>query len=153
MWTNPPSQNGYRSIRIIAMGGDSGRSPDGEGSGRQPAEIGGTGAIAKEAVLRELGMSLSRTANRPRNVDEVRPPKYYPFHSGNDGGIQCYHVAHSCDRARSPPRIWVPGHRRLGPPTRPALPIPRSESARPCLTAGQPPLTGSSAGRKSPFSR
>jgi hypothetical protein len=38
---------------------------------RQPGNIVGAGAIAKQAELRELAMSLSKTANHPRNVGEV----------------------------------------------------------------------------------
>jgi hypothetical protein len=47
----------------------------------QSGDIGGMVAIAKEAELREPAMSLSKTANPPQNVDEVRLGEHHTLHN------------------------------------------------------------------------
>src|SRR5580693_3513628 len=73
---HPPHQN---SIRLSAAA-DSGHARDDEGSGN-PSDIGGDGAIAKGAELREPAMSLSAAANPPRDADDVRPREHHTLHN------------------------------------------------------------------------
>ena len=65
-------------LRTFAQRERFGRPGDvGGGYWAQVAHHPAAWAIAKGAELREPAMSLSKTANHPRNADEVRPRKHY----------------------------------------------------------------------------